>query len=439
MVNLSMKRQRGWCAWLCVFCILFGVIGGATVVHAESVGSVYGVTANAERGGDVTVYFAIAGNPGVWGMKGTINYDTSVMTLKSVSAGSVFSGGEMIMADVGQVPFTFLANSNDISNKTRDGVLIQLTFTVKESANLGEYAVNISINQAINANDKDVAFAVSGARIKVVSCLHSKTVVKNAVAATETEEGYSGDTYCTKCNQLIKKGDKTPVVINTCEHKHTTWTVTQEPACEEDGKKELICDDCDKHLEEETIEKTGHEDTEVVNQKAATTTEEGYTGDVQCEKCQAIVEEGTVIPKIKILVFNMTTETQDAYIRGSQEGLVYVSSAERDTFVRVEVNGEVLKEDSYILESGTTKITLKPEYLEKLPDGKYTVTIVSDAGTASAQFTVENPVVEEPSNDNLLLIITIVSIVIALGSLIVAIIAIIRKNREGGYSKYEEK
>jgi hypothetical protein len=76
--------------------------------------------------------------------------------------------------------------------------------------------------------------------------------------------------------------------------------------------------------------------------------------------------------------------------------------------------------------------------LEKLPDGKYTVTIVSDAGTASAQFTVENPVVEEPSNDNLLLI-TIVSVVIALGSLIVAIIAIIRKNREGGYSEHEEK
>ena len=67
MVNLSVKRRMGWCAWLCVFCILFGVIGGATVVHAA--GSVYGSTANAEKGGDVTVYFAIAGNPGIWGMR----------------------------------------------------------------------------------------------------------------------------------------------------------------------------------------------------------------------------------------------------------------------------------------------------------------------------------------------------------------------------------
>jgi hypothetical protein len=372
-------------------------------------------------------------------MKGTVSYDTSVMTLKSVSAGSVFASSEMIMADVGQVPFSFLANSSDIANKTRDGVIIQLTFKISDKASLGEYTVNLSINQAINADEKDVGLGGSSARIKVVTCVHNNTVVKNAVAATETEEGYSGDTYCAKCDQLIKKGSKTPVFVNTCEHKNTTWTITEEPACEEDGKKELICDDCDKHLEEEAIPKTGHEETEVVNQKAATTTEEGYTGDVQCEKCQAIVEEGTAIPKIKILVFNMTTQTQDAFVRGSQEGLVFVSNAELETFVRVEVNGKVLEDESYVLESGSTKVTLKPAYLETLPDGKHTVTIVSDAGTASAQFTVEKPVAEEPDNDNLLLIITIISVVVAVVSLVFTLITIIRKKREGGYSEDEEE
>lgn len=46
-------------------------------------------------------------------------------------------------------------------------------------------------------------------------CNHSNTTIKNAVNATCTTAGYSGDTYCSKCNKLIKNGE----VINATGHK----------------------------------------------------------------------------------------------------------------------------------------------------------------------------------------------------------------------------
>lgn len=42
---------------------------------------------------------------------------------------------------------------------------------------------------------------------------------------------------------------------------------------------------------------TGHGTTELKNAKAATCTEEGYTGDKVCTLCGQVVEQGTVIPK----------------------------------------------------------------------------------------------------------------------------------------------
>ncbi len=41
------------------------------------------------------------------------------------------------------------------------------------------------------------------------------TVIKNAVAATHTSTGYTGDTYCGGCNKLLKTGTTTPKIDET--------------------------------------------------------------------------------------------------------------------------------------------------------------------------------------------------------------------------------
>lgn len=439
MREFCKKRFAGWCALLCVVCMIFVLFAVPAKVSAEGTGYISGSSASAERGETVSVYFYLSSNPGVWGLKGSISYDSSVLSLQSASAGGVFSGSEITMGDVGSNPFAFLANGGGIENKTSDGTLINLTFAVSSDAPFGNYTIGFSVNQAINVDGADVSIGASGATITVAECLHRSTNLRNAVAATEEKEGYSGDAYCNKCGILVAKGKVTEKVINTCPHEKEERVVDTEATCEEEGLIKIVCPDCGKVLDEEKIPALGHIEMPPVDWIAATTTEEGYTGDIHCQTCDEILETGTVVPKIPIYVFKMTTQTEDTYYRNLPTDLVFVSEAEFDTFVRVELDGVVLDAEDYILESGSTKITLKPEFVETLTDGKHTVTIVSDAGTASAQFCIEAEKVEPPViSYRTLMIIAIVAAVLMLACVVVTVIIVIKNKKSGRYIKHEE-
>lgn len=441
MREFRKKRCAGWRALLCAVCVVFALFGVVAEVYAADAAYISGTSTAAERGESVTVYFYLSGNPGVWGVKGEISYDTSVFTLKAVEAGSVFSAGEIIMnPDLSQTPFAFLATGSTIEDKKNEGTLVKATFSVKSDAKYGDYTIGFRILQFINANGEDVPCGASGAKITVSKCLHRKTELKNVVQSTEEAEGYSGDAYCTVCKILVKKGTTTPKYVNTCKHEKQTRTVVTEPTCEEAGLAKTVCPDCNKELSQEEIPAVGHVESALINAKSATTTEEGYTGDVHCGVCNKLLKEGEAIPKIKIFVFNMSMQTEDTYQRGSQAGLVFVSDAELATFVRVEINGSVLDEKNYTLESGSTKVTLKPEYLETLPDGKHTVTIVSDAGTASAQFYVAAEE-EEPAglSYRALLIIAIVAAVIAVTCVVIIVIIVAANKKNRRYDGDEEE
>lgn len=41
-----------------------------------------------------------------------------------------------------------------------------------------------------------------------------------------------------------------------------------------------------------------HGDTEIINEKQPTCTEDGYTGDKICKECKAVIEKGHVISKL---------------------------------------------------------------------------------------------------------------------------------------------
>ena len=433
MVNLPVKKRSVWCAWICVLCVVFVLFGNVVQARAAETGRLYGTEAIAERGEEVTVSFAISQNPGIWGLRCAISYNNAFLKLKSASAGTVFPEGGIIMPeDLARNPFIFLAAGSTISNNTGNGVILSLTFVVEENAPLGDYAISIGINQAINVQEQDVSISTAGGKITVVACAHRNTYLKNKQDATETTEGYTGDTHCRKCDVLIKKGNTTPVIVVPCEHEKASWKIEEEATCLTNGYQKRICDDCGECLEEAVIEKTGHEKTVIMGQKAPTTTEEGYTGDTHCEKCNALLGEGTVIPKIEIVVYNMTVESGDTYYRDTQNGLVFISEADIDSFVRVEINSNILEETYYTLESGSTKVTLKPEFLETLSDGKYTLTIVSDAGTASAQFLVAQSAAQPtPQQSPWMLIVVIAAVVVAVGAVAFAVISHVRRKSEG--------
>ena len=73
---------------------------------------------------------------------------------------------------------------------------------------------------------------------------HVNTEIRNAVAATEEAEGYTGDTYCLDCGKKTAEG----TVVPKLDHTHEmVKTEAKAATCEEDGNIEYYtCSKCGK-------------------------------------------------------------------------------------------------------------------------------------------------------------------------------------------------
>ncbi len=85
-------------------------------------------------------------------------------------------------------------------------------------------------------------------------CLHTNTSVVGAKAATCKDKGFTGNTVCNDCKEIVVSG--TEIAVNPNYHKGAT---------------------------------------SVINKKDATCTAKGYTGDTKCNDCGAILKKGTEI------------------------------------------------------------------------------------------------------------------------------------------------
>ncbi len=122
-----------------------------------------------------------------------------------------------------------------------------------------------------------------------LSCIHTDTEVRNVKSATCTETGYTGDTYCIDCGELISDG----TAIAALGHAYTE-TITTQPTVTSEGVKTYTCSRCGDTYTETIAKLTcTHTNTEVRNAKSATCTETGYTGDTYCVDCGILISNGT--------------------------------------------------------------------------------------------------------------------------------------------------
>ena len=126
--------------------------------------------------------------------------------------------------------------------------------------------------------------------IKATGHQHTKLIRKKEAACEE--EGYSGDTYCEDCKQIIKAGK----TISPTGHTWNDGTLKTASTCESEGIKEYTCKTCGK-TKEESVAPTGHINTEIRNKRTATCESEGYTGDTYCITCNKKLKDGRTIPK----------------------------------------------------------------------------------------------------------------------------------------------
>jgi len=88
---------------------------------------------------------------------------------------------------------------------------------------------------------------------ELAKCKHSETEVRGSKTATCKEEGYTGDTYCKICNELLVQGSKIPKTQN---HVWNAGTVTESATASKNGVKTFTCTVCGT-IKTETIPATG--------------------------------------------------------------------------------------------------------------------------------------------------------------------------------------
>jgi endonuclease I len=130
----------------------------------------------------------------------------------------------------------------------------------------------------------------------IPECTHTETELRGAVAATCTATGYTGDTVCKRCSEVIVAGQIVPATGN---HTDTELRDAKAPTCNEAGNTgNTVCKTCGALIEVgQVIPATGnHVNTEVRDAKAATCSTEGYTGNTFCEDCDEQIAIGQAIP-----------------------------------------------------------------------------------------------------------------------------------------------
>ena len=112
---------------------------------------------------------------------------------------------------------------------------------------------------------------------------HQHKEVRNAKKAICTEDGYTGDTYCTDCNTKLESG----TVVNKLGHIWDNGVITKEATETEEGVKTYTCKTCGE-TKTEKIPVTSHHLDQGTITKKATCTENGektyHCTDADCDK-----------------------------------------------------------------------------------------------------------------------------------------------------------
>jgi hypothetical protein len=137
---------------------------------------------------------------------------------------------------------------------------------------------------------KDATCTADGKEADVICTVCGETITAGA-AIPATGHSYGEDGYCTKCGKLNPE---------LCAHDGDTEIANAADAtCTEAGYTgDTVCSICDEVLEKgEAILAKGHDEGKLdeTTVKAATCTEAGYTGDVKCTVCGEVVTAGTEI------------------------------------------------------------------------------------------------------------------------------------------------
>ena len=147
---------------------------------------------------------------------------------------------------------------------------------------------------------------------------HGELVLRDVVAPTCVDDGYTGDIACSVCGEIITIGSVDPA---TDIHKADVIIPAIAATCVKDGSTEgKKCSVCEKVVEEpKTISANGIHTWVNNDSKPASCTEDGYEGGQHCKNCTATQGEVKTSPKLGHDFDKEGTVTKEPTLRAEGE------------------------------------------------------------------------------------------------------------------------
>ena len=162
---------------------------------------------------------------------------------------------------------------------------------------------------ACSKNYSDANATTEASNIVIEAAHTGGTEIRNSKSPSETEEGYTGDTYCLGCDEKIATGE----TVDMLEHTHVlTKTNAISATCTENGNVEYwSCSSCGKHYADqdgvreitlsETVIAASHNLTHH-EAKSATCTADGNIEYWSCSACNKNYSDANATTEIDTVV-----------------------------------------------------------------------------------------------------------------------------------------
>ncbi len=156
--------------------------------------------------------------------------------------------------------------------------------------NFARGVVNGSGTDVLTGDGNILVFTVKAADVTEVTDAVFSATVQVALDGVRTDGAVSATTKIVPADE--------PTTPPECDHDWGEGAITKDATCTEKGVKTFTCSKCGETKDEE-IDMIPHTPAEErVNVKEPTETEKGYTGDVVCAVCGAVIEAGKDIDPI---------------------------------------------------------------------------------------------------------------------------------------------
>lgn len=383
-----------------------------------------------------------AGNVTYFGSDGA-TFDLTPPAISGITdGGTYYVSHEVTVSD--EHPGTIMLNSAETTGPTftiagdvdqiykivatdKAGNTTECAVTMKPIASLGERIAGLSVDD-VTSDDKKNVEAVKGE----IDAMDISAATEDEKAALQEIEN--------SCDQLLAKIDETARAIETASIQEVADVTSDNVALEDKDNLQAAKDDLGRALEdyagnlteeekaaiEEDIERI---DNALASIEKVTAVEDAINGlpdavdpdDMDAEQIINEVNEryGTLTEHEKSLVGEEAKEKLERLLeelvdyrivegdgnrweKGTDAGLSFTANGAYAKFTGIEVDGRAVNQADYTATSGSTKITLKPQYLETLPVGEHSLTVKYTDGEASCAFEVytENSAALPKTSDN---------------------------------------